>query len=145
MAMFSFSNTILSMSTWTRQLCKGTLEGQKLAKSSRQIFTPRVSTKNFNRSRKLCANHSNKRLINGTQLWMMFHKINPYIAWIIINKSDIIFVATLCRKRCRTPYIWMNKIKRSSRMENTRRIWKLYLFAKFTTLTMKARLNRCMT
>jgi hypothetical protein len=143
--MFPFSNTILSMSTWTRELCKCTLRGQKLAKSSRQIFTPRVRMKNFNGSRKLCVNHANKRLINGTQLRMMFHKINPCIARIIINKNDIIFVATLCRKRCRTPYIRMNKIKRSSRMRSTKRVWELYLFSKLTTLTMKAGLNRCMT
>jgi hypothetical protein len=42
---------------------------------------------------------------NRTQLRMMFNEINPCIARIIINKNDIIFVATLCSKRCKTPYI----------------------------------------
>jgi hypothetical protein len=100
--------------------------------------------KNPNRSRKLCVNHADKRLVNRPQLRTMFHKINPSIVRMIINKNDIIFVTTLCSKRCRTPYIWMNKIKRSSRMRNTGWIWELYLFSKLATLTMKTRLERCM-
>ena len=120
MVMFAFSNTILSMSARTRKLSKSTLRGQKLAKNIRQILTTRVRTKNFNRSRKLCVNHANKRLVNGIQLRTMFHKINPSITGMIINKNDIIFVTTLCSKGCRAPYIGMNKIKRSSRMRNTR-------------------------
>uniref|UniRef100_A0A0A9FLX4 Uncharacterized protein n=1 Tax=Arundo donax TaxID=35708 RepID=A0A0A9FLX4_ARUDO len=39
----------------------------------------------------------------------------------------------------------MNKIKRFSRMRKLDSIWKLYLFFKLATLTMKARLDRCRT
>jgi len=105
MAMFAFSNTILSMNARTRELSKSTLRGQKLAKNIRQILTTRVGTKNSNRSRKLCVNHAHKRLVNGTQLRIIFHKINPNITGMIINKNDIIFVTTLCSKGCRAPYI----------------------------------------
>jgi hypothetical protein len=75
---------------------------QKLAKSIRQILITRVRAINSNRSRKLCVSHANKRLVNGTHLRAMFDEINPRIARMIINKNNIIFVTTLCSKRCRT-------------------------------------------
>ena len=81
---------------------------------------------NFNGNGKLCMYHTNKRFVNGTQLGTMFHKINPSIPRVIINKNNIIRMTTLGGKRCFTPYIRMNKIKRSSWMRCTRRIWKLY-------------------
>jgi hypothetical protein len=96
MVMFSFSNTILSMSTRTRELSKSTIWGQKLSKSIGQILTTRVRAKNSNRCRKLCVNHANKGLINGTQLRVMLHEINLCIVRMIINKNNIMFMTTLC-------------------------------------------------
>lgn len=90
-------------------------------------------------------NHASKRLINGTQLRPVFHKIKPSVSRMIINKDNIIFMATFRSKRSRAPDIRVNKIKGSSCVRYTRRIGKLNLFAKLTTLTIKVRLDRCMT
>jgi len=46
----------------------------------------------------------------------MFHKINPCITRMIINKNDIIFMTTLGNKRSRILDIRVNKVKRPSRM-----------------------------
>ena len=142
MAMLALSNPMLSISARTWKLRKSTLRGQKLAKSIRYVLATRIRTKHFNRSGKLSMHHTSKILVNGTQLGAMFHKVNPSISRVIINKNNIILMTTLGGKRCFTPYIRMNKIKRSSWMRCTRRIWKLNLFSKFTALTLEARLDK---
>jgi hypothetical protein len=45
MAVFAFSNTILSMSARTRELSKSILRGQKIAKNTRGILSNRVGMK----------------------------------------------------------------------------------------------------
>jgi hypothetical protein len=72
----------------------------------------------------------------------MFHEVNPSITRMIINENNIIFMTILGSKRCRTPYIGMNKIKRFGSIGITNRIGELYLFPKLTTFTMITRLDR---
>ena len=95
MAMLALSNPILSMGARTWKLRKSTLRGQKLAKSIRYVLATRIRTKHFNRSGKLSMHHRSKILVNGTQLGAMFHKINPSISRVIINKNNIILMTTL--------------------------------------------------
>jgi hypothetical protein len=85
-AMLALSNTILSMSTKTRELGKGTLLSKIGTMSSRDVFTSRVSTKNSNRRVELCADYSGKLLINRKKLTTRRHQINPGKSRIVINK-----------------------------------------------------------
>jgi hypothetical protein len=39
-------------------------------------------------------NHTSKGFINRNQLRAAFHKINPSVARMIINKNDILFIST---------------------------------------------------
>ena len=75
----------------------------------------------------------------------MFHKVKPSVSRMIIKKDNIILKATFSSKRNRSPYISVNKVKGFSKVRDTRRIGKLNLFAKLTTLTMKVRLDKRMT
>jgi hypothetical protein len=94
MMMFAF-NTILSMSTGTRELSKSALIWQKLKEGFIQILINRVGTEDSNRSRKLSMNHASKRLVYGAQPGMVFHEINPCTSRMIIHKNDILFVTAL--------------------------------------------------
>ena len=53
------------------------------------------------------------------------HKVNPSKTRIVINKKNIIPVSALGNKRCGTPYIRVNQIKRTLRPRLTRLIRKL--------------------
>jgi ribosomal protein L28 len=60
------------------------------------------------------------------------------MAVMIINE-----MTTFGNKRSRAPNIGVNKIKGFCRVRITKKIWKLNLFFKLTTLAMKTRLNIC--
>jgi hypothetical protein len=45
----------------------------------------------------------------------MFHKIDPCVARKIIYKNEIVLMATLRNKRCQTPNIEVNNVKRMLR------------------------------
>jgi hypothetical protein len=85
-AMLTLSNTILSMSTRTRELGKGTQLSKIGTMSSRDVFTSRISMKNSNRRVKLCTDHSGKLLANRKKLTTRRHQMNLGKSRIVINK-----------------------------------------------------------
>jgi len=72
-AMLALSNTILSMSTRTQELGKGTLLSKIGTMSSRDVFTSGISMKNLNRRVELCIDHSGKLLVNRKKLTTRRH------------------------------------------------------------------------
>jgi len=94
-AMLALSNTILSMSTRTQELGKGTLLSKIGTMSSRDVFTSGISMKNLNRRVELCIDHSGKLLVNRKKLTTRRHQINPGKSRIVINKYNIIRLSPL--------------------------------------------------
>ena len=85
--MLTLSHTILSMSTWARELSKGTLIRKKATMHIRYVLSSRIST---NGLIKLSENHSSKLMVDRQKLTTRRHKIDPSKPRIIINKYDII-------------------------------------------------------
>ena len=66
--------------------------------------------------------HGRKSYINVKKLRSRMHEVNPGETRVVINKNNIISVTALGNKRCGTPYIGMNQIKRTLRPRLTRLI-----------------------
>jgi hypothetical protein len=89
-SMLALRNTILSMSTRTGKLGKGTLLSKIGAMGSGDVLTSRVRTKNTNGRIILGTDHGSKLLVNRKKLASRGHQINPSKPRIVIDEQNII-------------------------------------------------------
>jgi hypothetical protein len=122
MAMLALSHAILSMSTRTGELSKSPMIGKKSMQHLGDILPSKISSKHTNRCGELGVNHGRKSLIDRENLAMRSYEVNPGIARVIIDKNNIVAMATLQSKGSQTPYIRMYQIKRTLRHGGTSRI-----------------------
>ena len=74
-SVFTLGTTILLRCTWTGILRNGSLFTNEFNKICLCIFHSIISTKNFDRARKLSLNHSGKIIIELRKLRTIFHEI----------------------------------------------------------------------
>jgi hypothetical protein len=122
MAILALSHAILSVSARRGELCESPLFSEKTTQHLGDILSSRISSKNMNRRGELGVNHGSKSLVYRENLATRSHEVKPGIAREIIDKYNIVAMASLRSEGSRTPYIRMYQIKRTLRHGGTSRI-----------------------
>ena len=111
-AMLALSYPVLGMSPRTGELRQGALRRKEGAEGLGEILTTRIRPEGLDIGGELSVDHGSKGTIVRQKLAAVMHKINPSKTSAVIHKNNIISIATLRNKMCKTPYIRVNKFKR---------------------------------